>query len=260
MIRCAIELHKDLNSYPSSTPRRHNFGTYRTYHQQQQQQQQISLAISSTKLSELKDLLANEEHFGAKAPVRRQRLFYLGRELKSGGRSLCNLGLGKFNNRILHLCIRPAAKGDEAKDAITKNSKDDDNNNNNSDADADANALEEEGSTVIGGRKRNRAGESALSTSTQQYTTSRQRYINSNITAMNDIDDDDDDRIDAGNNNDNEYGSSSTSRSVVTSTTSIYSRMANNTNLAIDLVDSSSDDDDEVDDNDDDDVEIIEIN
>jgi hypothetical protein len=256
MIRCAIELHKDLNSYPSSTPRRHNFGTYRTYHQQQQQQ--ISLAISSTKLSELKDLLANEEHFGAKAPVRRQRLFYLGRELKSGGRSLCNLGLGKFNNRILHLCIRPAAKGDEAKDAITKNSKDDDNNNN-SDADADANALEEEGSTAIGGRKRSRAGESALSTSTQQYTTSRQRYINSNITAMNDIDDDDD-RIDAGNNNDNEYGSSSTSRSVVTSTTSIYSRIANNTNLAIDLVDSSSDDDDEVDDNDDDDVEIIEIN
>jgi len=205
---------------------------------------EVSLATSSTKLFELKDLLANEEHFGAKAPVRRQRLFYLGRELKSGGRSLCNLGLGKFNNRILHLCIRPAAKGD-----------DDDENKNKDDDNSDSDALDDEGSTAIGARKRNRAGESALS-STQPYTTSRQRRISSNITAMNDIDDDKD-RIDTGNN---DYGSSSTSRPVA-STTSNHSIMANNNNLAIDLVDSSSDDDDEVDDDDDDEeVEIIEIN
>ena len=69
--------------------------------------QQISVDISNTKLSELKDMLADDEYFGSKAPVGRQRIFYLGRELKSGGRSLCNLGLGKFNNRILHLYVRP---------------------------------------------------------------------------------------------------------------------------------------------------------
>lgn len=68
---------------------------------------QVLLVRSTTKLLELKQILANEEHFGSRAPVRRQRLFHLGRELKSGGRSLCNLGLGKFNNRILHLYIRP---------------------------------------------------------------------------------------------------------------------------------------------------------
>ena len=58
---------------------------------------------------DLKRILAKDECFGPdEAPVTRQRIFHLGRELKSGGRSLCNLGLGRFNNRIIHLCIRPA--------------------------------------------------------------------------------------------------------------------------------------------------------
>jgi len=71
---------------------------------------EIPLAIASTKLSELKEMLAHEAYFGPSvAPVPRQRLFHMGRELKSGGRLLCNLGLGKFNNRMLHLQIRPTA-------------------------------------------------------------------------------------------------------------------------------------------------------
>lgn len=32
-----------------------------------------------------------------------QRLFYLGREVKSGGRSLSKIGIGKFDNYTLHL-------------------------------------------------------------------------------------------------------------------------------------------------------------
>eukprot|EP00531_Pseudo-nitzschia_arenysensis_P013393 CAMPEP_0116153060 /NCGR_PEP_ID=MMETSP0329-20121206/21020_1 /TAXON_ID=697910 /ORGANISM="Pseudo-nitzschia arenysensis, Strain B593" /LENGTH=186 /DNA_ID=CAMNT_0003649897 /DNA_START=108 /DNA_END=668 /DNA_ORIENTATION=- len=74
---------------------------------------EVPLTTSTTKLMELKQILAKEEYFGSKAPVRRQRLFHLGRELKSGGRSLCKLGLGKFNNRILHLCIRPGVDGSD---------------------------------------------------------------------------------------------------------------------------------------------------
>lgn len=190
--------------------------------------QQVSLATSSTKLSELKNILANDEHFGSKAPVRRQRIFYLGRELKSGGRSLCNLGLGKFNNRILHLYIRPATDGEDE-------TTEDENNKDGNGA-----ALEED-STAVGARKRNRAG----SPSTQQYT-SRQRNTSSSTTEMND--NINEDRIYVGNDN-----GSSTSRPVAS--TSNHS-MANN--LAIDLVDSS--DEGEVDDDDDDEVEIIEFN
>jgi hypothetical protein len=39
--------------------------------------------------------------------VEHQRIFHLGRELKSGGRSLLKLGLGRFNNHVLHLHIPP---------------------------------------------------------------------------------------------------------------------------------------------------------
>jgi len=69
----------------------------------------VSIFTASTKLIDLKRILADDQFFGPiEAPVGRQRIFHLGRELKSGGRSLCNLGLGRFNNRIIHLCIRPA--------------------------------------------------------------------------------------------------------------------------------------------------------
>lgn len=113
---------------------------------------QISVATASTKLSELKNLLASDEYFGSKAPVKRQRLFYLGRELKSGGRSLCNLGLGKFNNRILHLYVRPSSNNEiVGKDKSAK----------------------EDGSTAAGARKRNRPESQS---STQECR--RQRHEN----------------------------------------------------------------------------------
>eukprot|EP00536_Pseudo-nitzschia_multiseries_P011123 jgi/Psemu1/67754/estExt_Genemark1.C_3630033 len=78
---------------------------------------EVSISTANTKLIDLKRILAEDDCFGPnEAPVTRQRIFHLGRELKSGGRSLCNLGLGRFNNRIIHLCIRPALEepgGDE---------------------------------------------------------------------------------------------------------------------------------------------------
>lgn len=84
---------------------------------------EVEMSISSTKLIDLKKKLAEDIYFGSKdAPVKRQRIFYLGRELKSMGRSLSNLGLGKFNNNILHLYIRPGKDGGDDDD-------DDDNNN-----------------------------------------------------------------------------------------------------------------------------------
>ena len=49
----------------------------------------------------MKDCISSSE-FG---PVNRhhQRLFHLGRELKSGRKSLLSLGVGKFDNFLLHL-------------------------------------------------------------------------------------------------------------------------------------------------------------
>lgn len=59
----------------------------------------------STKLGELKSTFAHE--FGHSSDAR-QRLFYMGRELKSGGRSLSKLGLGKSSNNVLHMHVLDA--------------------------------------------------------------------------------------------------------------------------------------------------------
>eukprot|EP00339_Tiarina_fusa_P028082 CAMPEP_0117034644 /NCGR_PEP_ID=MMETSP0472-20121206/24652_1 /TAXON_ID=693140 ORGANISM="Tiarina fusus, Strain LIS" /NCGR_SAMPLE_ID=MMETSP0472 /ASSEMBLY_ACC=CAM_ASM_000603 /LENGTH=139 /DNA_ID=CAMNT_0004743875 /DNA_START=84 /DNA_END=503 /DNA_ORIENTATION=+ len=64
----------------------------------------------STKLGELKTILTEEEYFGPDLSLDNQRIFHLGREWKSQGRTLSKLGFGRFNNRILHLQIRPDAK------------------------------------------------------------------------------------------------------------------------------------------------------
>ena len=75
----------------------------------------------STKLGELKTILARGEHFGP-ISVDHQRLFYLGRELKSSGRSLMKLGLGKFkSNRVLHLHVRP--EGRKIQEVSSKSTK-----------------------------------------------------------------------------------------------------------------------------------------
>jgi hypothetical protein len=67
---------------------------------------QLTLPLS-TKLGELKTILLEEEYFGPHLSVENQRMFHLGREWKSQGRTLSKLGLGRFNNRVLHLQIRP---------------------------------------------------------------------------------------------------------------------------------------------------------
>lgn len=162
-------------------------------------------------MSELKQILANEEHFGSKAPVRRQRIFHLGRELKSGGRSLCNLGLGKFNNRILHLNIRPAVDGaDETAEGEIDSS------------------TQEEGSAAVGARKRGRAA----SPPTQQQNC-RQRHAGNTSGA---------DGINEARRNGGNDNAFSTGRPPVVPGSN--RSMANN--VAIDLVDSSDEDEVEV--------------
>mmetsp|Transcript_29203 Transcript_29203/g.67709 ORF Transcript_29203/g.67709 Transcript_29203/m.67709 type:complete len:150 (+) Transcript_29203:184-633(+) len=61
-----------------------------------------TISISPTQtLNELKDGISRS----TLGPIGRsgQRLFHLGRELKSGGRSLAKLGVGRFHNFIVHL-------------------------------------------------------------------------------------------------------------------------------------------------------------
>lgn len=172
---------------------------------------EVSLATSSTKLSELKHILSNDEYFGSKAPVRRQRIFHLGRELKSGGRSLYNLGLGKFNNRILHLYIRPSC--DDGKDGSGRENKDDN--------------AQEDDSAAARARKRRRT---ALSSTPQHCHP--QRYT-SNVAEMGSINEDRTEIAD---------DSGPSARRPVASTNN-HSAV---NNLAIDLVDSSDDDEVEI--------------
>lgn len=62
---------------------------------------QLSILLSST-LNALKDLVNSDRTLG---PIKRdqQRLFYLGRELKSGNRSLSALGIGDHGIYAIHL-------------------------------------------------------------------------------------------------------------------------------------------------------------
>jgi hypothetical protein len=62
---------------------------------------QISISLSST-LNALRDAIATD---GTLGPMKRneQRLFYLGRELKTGNRTLSALGIGNHNVFVLHL-------------------------------------------------------------------------------------------------------------------------------------------------------------
>ena len=61
---------------------------------------QVCLSQSQS-LNELKDEISRSDL----GPIDRnyQRLFHLGRELKSGGRSLSRLGIGRFHNFVVHL-------------------------------------------------------------------------------------------------------------------------------------------------------------
>ena len=64
-------------------------------------------------------MLSEEEYFGL--PETKQRIFHLGREWKSAGRTLAKLGLGKFNNFVLHLQTRPGS--DSKEQASTSSTK-----------------------------------------------------------------------------------------------------------------------------------------
>jgi hypothetical protein len=59
----------------------------------------------STKLAALRKQLAQNDMFGI-SPFQ-QRLFFMGRELKNGGRALSAIGLGPFDHHVIHLHVRP---------------------------------------------------------------------------------------------------------------------------------------------------------
>ena len=62
---------------------------------------QLELSLSSS-LNDLKDAIDASPEFGP-LPRNHQRIFHLGRELKTGGRSLSTLGIGRFHVFTIHL-------------------------------------------------------------------------------------------------------------------------------------------------------------
>jgi len=89
----------------------------------------ITIPLSST-LNGLKDAIHSNHTLG---PLRRdqQRLFHLGRELKSGNRSLSALGIGKHNVFSVHLhSLAPKTVDLELSEAEDENKKSNNNNAN----------------------------------------------------------------------------------------------------------------------------------
>lgn len=84
---------------------------------------QITLPLSK-KLGELKEALGENDYFGPLSVEQEQRIFYLGRELKSAGRTLLKLGLGqKYNNHVLHVHITPASSSSTRDSSASSGSK-----------------------------------------------------------------------------------------------------------------------------------------
>jgi hypothetical protein len=59
----------------------------------------FDLCLATTTLADLKNVISQDNS--------NQRIFHLGRELKSSGRTLEKLGIGRFRNMILHLHLAP---------------------------------------------------------------------------------------------------------------------------------------------------------
>ena len=133
----------------------------------------------SISLNELKDKINSSVAFGP-LPREDQRIFHLGRELKTGGRSLSVLGVGRFKCFTLHLL----AKGGS-------------NNVNNSNKNGTVNdAADEESVEVIGKRKARaarRSGRQAVSAAAPKPASSRP--IIELGDSDDDVDDDDDDVV-----------------------------------------------------------------
>lgn len=80
-------------------------------------------------LNQLKDAISESPKFG---PLDRtqQRIFHLGREIKSGGRSLGNIGIGKFKNFTVLLYVKKNAPTSATNSTTTSNKKSKQNHNN----------------------------------------------------------------------------------------------------------------------------------
>lgn len=63
----------------------------------------------SASLNDLKDTINESDAFGP-LPRDSQRIFHLGRELKTGGRSLSALGMGRFRVFMVHLLAKASQK------------------------------------------------------------------------------------------------------------------------------------------------------
>lgn len=82
----------------------------------------IKIALSNT-LQQLKDVLGQKNHFGPLSGST-LRLFHMGRELKSGGRSLSVLGIGRHNNNVLHMHVTgTVSSSSETTTTVTKRSR-----------------------------------------------------------------------------------------------------------------------------------------
>lgn len=69
---------------------------------------QISFSLDSSTLKDLKVAIAHSTALG-NIPVNNQRIFHLGRELKTAGRSLETLGVGRLGITVLHVHAVPTA-------------------------------------------------------------------------------------------------------------------------------------------------------
>ena len=86
---------------------------------------QLNVSLEHTTLADIKNKIADE--FSALLDCigttpSQQRIFHLGRELKSGGRTLEKLGLGRYrNNTTLHLHVSTRMPSSQAQQSTTTN-------------------------------------------------------------------------------------------------------------------------------------------
>eukprot|EP00527_Entomoneis_sp_CCMP2396_P001286 CAMPEP_0198154864 /NCGR_PEP_ID=MMETSP1443-20131203/68833_1 /TAXON_ID=186043 /ORGANISM="Entomoneis sp., Strain CCMP2396" /LENGTH=205 /DNA_ID=CAMNT_0043821581 /DNA_START=579 /DNA_END=1196 /DNA_ORIENTATION=- len=70
---------------------------------------EFQIPLSTTSLKNFKKLLESNSSVGS-IPVGNQRIFFMGRELKTSGRTLASLGVGNRGIRVLHVHSNLTAK------------------------------------------------------------------------------------------------------------------------------------------------------
>ena len=167
--------------------------------------QTFSLPLSKTTLTTLKETINSDPTLGPIGPSN-QRLFHLGRELKSSNRSLETLGIGRFNVFTVHLhtgtvtktkqCLELLESDDEEGEGVGEQRKQAAASSaNNNDDDDEVHVVDMTTTTATTTSRSNRNRTTAATTTNNRRKHNKNNDNNNEVVDLLDDSDSDDDDV-----------------------------------------------------------------